>query len=89
MVDAAALDEIGGLAVVRAETEAVLIGRRHHRDQRREVARDGALANHDHHAQPQLLEGFCRRRRLVIRLDARRDVRLERSAGERRGCGRQ
>ncbi|OQA28984.1 MAG: hypothetical protein BWY59_00594 [Verrucomicrobia bacterium ADurb.Bin345] len=63
------------MPVVGAEAAMRRVLRRHQRQQRLEVPLRGSLADHHVHAHAELLARLLERRGLVIRPDARRDVR--------------
>ncbi len=77
MVDAAFLDEVGGVAVVGGEGEAARVLRRDGGEQRVQVAGGGGLADEDAHPQAHFRARFVRRHALVVGGGAGGDVGLQ------------
>jgi len=71
-------------AIVGHETDAVGMLGPHQRQQRRQVARHRALAHHQEDAGRELLATLVEGGALVVRVDAARQVGLQRAAAERR-----
>src|SRR5229473_27986 len=82
LVDVALLDDEAGLAVVGAEHAPVGAEFFHERQEIPQVAGDRGLAEHDPHPQAPLFERLLVSGRLVIRPDARGDVRIEGRASD-------